>query len=269
MMEELHGATEAEEILESIEFNCLPIIPDRVVSKISDDSFLIALEPKAFESQDILGKAIGNNNGALIYINKNIPDPGRYNFTAAHEIGHVCMHIMAGITNSFECGSNELNNHQNNPREKEANGFASGLLMPKKLILPLTDGELSWNNMRTISQKCKTSLEATYRRFNMLNKIPSALVIHKDGNFCRFVASDSFYFFIEKTPLSYEQKYLCVDIKNEPYPPNFEESDPDDWINPEYRGDTLTKIYSSTISLNDGFTYSLLTYDDECLEDNY
>jgi hypothetical protein len=174
---------------------------------------------------------------------------------------------MAGINNSFECGNNEFVNPHNDPKEKEANGFAAGLLMPRNLIIPLTDGELNWENINIISKKCETSLEATYRRFNMLYRIPSALVIHKDGTFRRFVASDNFYFFIENSPLSHDQKCLCVDIKSEQYPSDFDESDPCDWINPQHRGDTLKIIYSSSISLNDGFTYTLLTYDDECLEE--
>lgn len=267
MIEEQRGATEAEEILESLGFDCLPIIPETVANRISDNSFQLVLEPQPFESDRILGKAIGNVRGALIYINNNIPDRGRYNFTAAHELGHVCMHIMTGIHSSFECGSKEFSNPHNDPKEKEANGFAAGLLMPKNLISALTDGELNWSNLQLISSKCATSLEATYRRFNMLDRTPSALLIHRNGNFRRFVPSRNFYFYIENSPLSPEQKNNCVNINCEPYPSSFEESDPCDWVDPNYRGDTLEIIYSSTISLNDGFTYTLLKYDDDCLAD--
>lgn len=267
MIEEQRGANEAEEILEGIGFDTLPIIPEHVANEINDDSFRLVLESKPFDSQKILGTAIGNNSGALIYINQNITDKGRYNFTTAHEIGHVCMHIMTGIKNSFECSNKIFSNQHSDPREKEANGFASGLLMPKNLIQTLTDGELHWDNINTISKKCGTSLEASYRRYNMIHKTPSALVIHKDGNFQRFVANDNFYFYIERSPLSYEQKSLSTDIKTEQYPSTFEEGDASDWVNPGCRGDTLQRIYSSTISLNDGFTYTLLTYDDECLDE--
>jgi len=262
------GEAEAEEILESLGFDNLPIRPESVANSINDDSFRLILEHKSFSSPNILGAAVGNSSGALVYINKNIIDHGRYNFTTAHEIGHVCMHIMSGVSSSFECGNNEFFNPHSNPLEKEANGFASGLLMPKKLITPLTNGDINWENIHIIAKKCGTSLEATYRRLSMISRTPSALVIHRMGNFLRFVPSDNFYFYIENSPLSFDQKKLCVDVRNEQcYPSDFEESDPGEWVNPEYRGDTLNTIYSSSISLNDGFTYTLLTYDDDCLDE--
>ncbi|MCU7837030.1 MAG: ImmA/IrrE family metallo-endopeptidase [gamma proteobacterium symbiont of Taylorina sp.] len=68
----------------------------------------------------------------------------------AHEIGHVCMHIMSKTPQIFECGDNEINNLHNDPKELEANGFAAGLLMPEYLITDLTDNNLNWLNIKNI-----------------------------------------------------------------------------------------------------------------------
>ena len=222
-----------------------------------------------FSSKKILGKAEGNDSAALIYLNKSIPDAGRFNFTAAHEIGHVCMHIMPQKKMSFECGSKELSSPFDNPVERQANGFAAGLLMPKQLICSLSDGKINWVNIHVISCKCASSLEATFRRMLLLTKEPFAPVIHHNGKYKRFVASDNFGFYINNPPLSFDQKELLVDIKEQSYPSDFDEVDASDWVNPQHRGDTLKILYLSPIILNEGFSYSLLTYDDDCFSEQY
>lgn len=266
MIEERKGAAEAEELLETLGFDALPIIPAKVAEAINCDSFKLVLEEQEFASDKILGKALGNDSGALIYVNANIPDSRRLNFTAAHEIGHVCMHIMSQKKMSFECGSKEINNPFNDPIEKEANGFASGLLMPRRLISRHSDGEISWSNLHQVSEICDASLEATYRRITDLEGIPSALIIHRNGTFRRFVASN-FDFYIDRSPLSYEQKLMAVDIKEEEYPVDFEAVDPSDWVNPISDGICLETLYASTIMLNDGFSYTILTYGEDCMDE--
>ena len=206
MIEEQKGAMEAESLLESLGFDALPIIPIDVANSINCDDFRLVMEYQDFRSDKILGKAEGNSKGALIYINQNIPDIGRLNFTASHEIGHVCMHVIPQQKFSFECGKQELSDSYDDPIEKQANGFASGLLIPKRLIKQHSDCDISWKNIHTISQLCGASLEATYRRLSFLERTPSALVIHKDGNFKRFVTSQNFGFYVARTPLSSEQK---------------------------------------------------------------
>ncbi len=265
MLEEQKGAAEAEELLEGLGFDSLPIIPNKVVESIDCAAFRVVFEAREFDSEGILGKAEGNSKAALIYVNSNIPDQGRFNFTAAHEIGHVCMHIQTQTKLSFECGNKEIYTQFNDPIEKEANGFASGLLMPKNLIYDHFDGDINWHNISHLSELCKTSLEATYRRISFLENTPSAFIIHRNGNFRRFVASDSFGFFIENSPLSYDQQDLAVDVKEEGYPLGFETVDASDWIDPNSKGICLESIYASTILLDNGFTYTILTYDDDCI----
>ncbi|MBL1146542.1 MAG: ImmA/IrrE family metallo-endopeptidase [Pseudomonadota bacterium] len=264
-MAEQQGATEAENLLEALGFDTLPICPTSIVSAINCDGFKVAMEEQPFSSDKILGKALGNDKGALIYINTNISDPGRKKFTAAHEIGHVSMHIIPQLKMSFECGSKEFSNPFNDPVEREANGFASGLLMPRVHIAKHHNCEINWSNISSISELCGTSLEATYRRLSFLERTPSAMVIHHKSKFRRFVASENFGFYIEHTPLSEYQKSLAVDVQDDPYPSDFDTTDASDWINPQSRNMTLETIYSSTIILNDGFTYTLLFYDEDCV----
>lgn len=264
MIDEQKGSAEAESLLEDLGFDTLPIRPHEVVKAIDSDDFRVVMEFQNFNSDKILGKAEGNTLGALVYINANIPDQGRQNFTAAHEIGHVCMHIMSHRKMTFSCGSKELNNPFDDPIEKEANGFASGFLFPRNLVAKLTDNDINWKNISKISTVCEASLEATFRRMSFLDNSPIALVIHNHEKFRRFVSSDNFGFYLNRTPLSTEQKSLCIDVKEEGYPSEFDMVDASDWVNPNSKGYLLGSIYSSSIILNDGFVYTLLTYDEEC-----
>lgn len=268
MIREANGLAEAESLLEELGVDRLPIVPSEIVDSINCPDYRVVIEYKSFDSEQFLGKAEGNERAALIYINSNIPDQGRLNFTAAHEIGHVCMHIMTIKQLNFECGSRELSNPNNAPLEQEANGFASGLLLPRQLVTKLTNGDLNWKNIKYIAESCKASLEATYRRLMLLENKPFALVIHKDGKYKRFKATENFGFFIAQSPLSSEQKSSCVNALTEGFPDEFDEFDAEDWVNPVNKGYSLDVVYASSINLSKGYTYTLITYDDECLNDD-
>lgn len=266
-MEEQKGAMEAESLLEDLGFDQLPIKVNQFINAVSDESFPISMEFHAFASDQFLGKAVGNEDGAGIIINSNIPDSRRLNFTAAHEAGHVCMHIMQGSSLNFSCGNTELGDYFKDPLERQANGFASGLLMPKRLVKPLTDGDVNWHNIKQISDLCDTSLEAVFRRLSWLENAPVAMVIHQNKQFKRFVAAGQFDFYIQKTNLSVDQLASCTNVSDQAYPIDFDVVDPIDWVTPERSGMLLTELYASSILLKDGFIYTLLSYDDDCLEE--
>jgi len=267
MIEEQRGTADAESLLEDLGIDKLPIDPFQVASEINDESFKLLVEKQPFESKNILGKAVGNDKGALVYVNSNIDDVGRLNFTAAHELGHVCMHIMNNVQTSFECSAKQMSSSFNDPIEKEANGFASGLLMPKHLINSLTDHDINWENIKRIKDECGSSLEASFRRMCALYKEPSALVIHQNGRFKRFVSSSNFAPYIEMAPMTSEQKILCADGLNDEFLADFESVDAMDWVNPQIKSDTLHSIFTSSISLKNDITYTLLKYDDDCFDE--
>ncbi|MDM1299852.1 ImmA/IrrE family metallo-endopeptidase [Empedobacter falsenii] len=89
-------------------------------------------------SSDFVGAlTMGNNNQVYIMINKNIDNLGRKHFTLAHELGHYFLQHQLH-QNSVFCGSNDIVEEglQQNPIEREANYFASCLLMPEDKIKP-------------------------------------------------------------------------------------------------------------------------------------
>lgn len=89
-------------------------------------------------SNDFVGVLTkGNNNQVYIMINKTIDNLGRKNFTIAHELGHYFLSHQLHQNLGF-CSVNDITEegHQQNPIEREANYFASSLLMPEEKIKP-------------------------------------------------------------------------------------------------------------------------------------
>ena len=75
MIEEQKGATEAENLLEDLGFDTLPVCPKNIVSAINCDDFSVVMEEQRFDSDKILGKAVGNDKGCLLYTS---PSPRDY-----------------------------------------------------------------------------------------------------------------------------------------------------------------------------------------------
>lgn len=77
----------------------------------------------------------GNNDQVYIIINKNIDNIGRKHFTIAHELGHYFLQHQLH-QNSIFCNNKDIleQGHQSNPIEREANYFASCLLMPEEKV---------------------------------------------------------------------------------------------------------------------------------------
>lgn len=269
MTKEQYGAAQAESLLEDIGFDQLPISPQEVVSHISDAAFRVEMQFVGFSSENILGHALGNESGAVIAINSGITDRRRMNFTAAHEVGHVCLHIMEGKKRRFECAQDMFSSQYDDPYEREANGFASGLLMPKGLISKVSSLDVNWREVQSLVNLCQTSREVTLRRlFALKPRVPYAFVIHKDKQFRRFVRSDSFEFYLDRSPLSDRQLAACSDGNGCDLPEDLELVDADDWVIPKSKHSEISEIYASSIYLDDGFVYTLLHYDDDCLVDS-
>ena len=77
----------------------------------------------------------GNNGQCYVMVNQGIDNPGRRNFTIAHELGHYFLKHQLQ-SNSFYCCDDKITEEaQTADRiEHEANHFASCFLMPEQKI---------------------------------------------------------------------------------------------------------------------------------------
>lgn len=109
---------------------------------------------------DVINKEIYINRSLDPIVNKKME--GRYNFTLAHEMGHLVLHkdlveqssiAAPGKSNNLLCRTSE----NKAPIEKQADYFAGCLLMPrKKLWETLKDKTGGYNTLRSISRINKT-----------------------------------------------------------------------------------------------------------------
>jgi hypothetical protein len=228
--------TKAESKAEEVVFDfdlTLPIKPSDVCNELTSDIFPIKYQERHLSSSKFCGISIGNmTSGAEILINDAIENQGRKKFTAAHEIGHVLMHIQTGQQSQFECTQNDIEGRGGNNKkfEKEANEFASSLLMPKSLIGSIISrNDLSWQLVQSIYGDCQTSLEATARRAVRLSNEACALIIHKQGEMWAPVKSTSFPAYINKTLFPKHLK-TSPDGANNNFSDEMSECDASDWL---------------------------------------
>ena len=108
----------------------------------------IKFKEKPVENADFLGALIfGANNQPYIFIQENINNPGRKNFTIAHELGHFFLNHKLH-SRQFLCQENQIveENDVSDSIEQEANYFASCFLMPKQKITSAFLGMLKFSS---------------------------------------------------------------------------------------------------------------------------
>ena len=225
------SGAEAEQLIEDFGL-MLPIKPREVCEQVSTKEVEVEYSEILFDSEDICGLSIGNGQKIKVVINSGINNSGRRNFTGAHEIGHVVLHIQKNIQSEFSCTNHDISNANktNSIYEKEANAFASSLLMPKYLLgKAVLRNDLTWALIQDLAIKCKTSLEAAARRVIKLSDESCALVIHKKGEMWAPIRSASFNGYIDTIDFP---KGLVTnpDEPGSGYPDYLNECDATDWF---------------------------------------
>lgn len=101
--------------------------------------------------------------GVNIYQSKR-----RQRFTMAHELGHICLHATSLTTRHDE--KIFFRSQLTSPQEKEANEFASDLLIPKELLLAqIAEGRKKLSELADIFE---VSLDAMRYKAFKLKLIP-------------------------------------------------------------------------------------------------
>lgn len=258
------AASEAEQLLEDLGLTDLPVVPEEVCQAMSSSSFPVTLEERAMSSEGFHGISMGDAHGAAILVNANISNRHRRRFTAAHEIGHVHLHIQTNIQSQFQCTSKDISagESSNNAYEKEANAFASSLLMPISVVSPLVQrNDLTWSLIQRIADLCDVSLEAAARRAIALSKERCCLVVHKDGDMWFPIKSRSFSAFLPLQPFPQYLDRQPDDRSTASLPNSVEECDFSDWSFPDRATGKL--FYSSIHNEEFDRTMTLLLHEEE------
>lgn len=182
-------ATEqAEGIVSQLGFDAAPIEPARVAD--SEAPLLIV------KSGDYRGQFDGQleyhrgKNRFLLFFNTKYDDPlsgeqhPRTRFSFAHELGHYFIerHRVYLMRGGPSHGSRS-EFFSDVTIEREADAFAAGLLMPKRLVRPRVNaGELSFSRIKEIAKTFRTSLVSTTIRGVELSDFPCAVVGIRDSS---------------------------------------------------------------------------------------
>jgi len=179
----------AQELLDTLDIDSLPVRPREICSRLN-----VSYHEHPFDGFD--GLLIVGGNSSVIGVNSNIETAGRKAYTAAHELGHLCLH--AKVAERFECNSDDLTSISKLDMEIEANAFAAELMMPKPLVAPIIRSDvLTWDAVKSLALHCDTSLTAAAIRFVNLTEVPCAVVIAQNGVIKFYRASNEFQYRVD------------------------------------------------------------------------
>jgi Zn-dependent peptidase ImmA (M78 family) len=165
---ELH----VENIFKQYNVNKVPVPVEKIALKMN-----LAITPTDL-GPGVSGALIVNDGKATIGINENDPNERR-RYTIAHEIGHYILHNELNtlfVEKSYFLAGNENASLSELKKEKEANAFASALLMPDELIkreIEKIKGDVNLTNdeelVSYLAKKFDVSDVAMTRRLVALN----------------------------------------------------------------------------------------------------
>ncbi len=122
-----------------------------------------------------------------------IRNEGFQNFTIAHELGH---YFIDGHAEELLRDGHHYSHSgfiSSDPREREADVFATEFLMPWKLIGPLVNGgNRGFSAIKGVADRCESSLVASAIRFAEVTKECVAVIISHRGCVEFMVASEAF-----------------------------------------------------------------------------
>jgi hypothetical protein len=128
----------------------------------------------------------GRSRG-IIAVRRDISELARKRFTIAHEIGHYVLPGHGSVNAVCTHAEIELDIAESQMREKSANRFASELLLPRALVVPLIQERgISIKTAKHISKLFQVSLTATAMKCVESSDQPCALVISVGNVVARF-----------------------------------------------------------------------------------
>lgn len=169
-------------IAEQLGASALPINPRSIAER---KRITVAARPLSGCSGCLMRQ--GDSFGILY--SSNLPNEGMINFTIAHELGHYFLdgHAEALFPNGDGLHRSSGAFRSADAREREADHFAVGLLMPEPVFIKASRraGE-GLRAIESLAEACGTSMTATAIRFANLAEEPVAVVVAtgKQLDFC-------------------------------------------------------------------------------------
>ncbi len=152
------------------------------------------------QSLDKEGYLICSDGLKLIFIDFKIQNKHKKRFIIAHEIGHFLMH-RAKMYCCSDIGENRSTRTNTPFQEKQANDFASELLLPQKDVenaLPI--GRLHFSSISDIANRYDVSMTMTAIKAIACSKTEEEILLCYENDKLRWYASSNKYIGISQIP---------------------------------------------------------------------
>ena len=155
----LEAEGEAENVVRQHGFTALPICPFGIAQKLD-----ILVSPKDSTEPGVSGFLMRAGDAFGIRYARHIANEGFIRFTVAHELGHYFLPGHAAHLfphgDGLHCSKSGFVSHDR--YERQADAFASALLMPEKLFAAAVDeAGQGFGAVEALASRCKTSITAT------------------------------------------------------------------------------------------------------------
>lgn len=168
-------------------FSSFPIDPFHIGQKAE-----IEIQAKPKTEAGVSGMLLKHGNNFGILYATHIGSEGFQRFSIGHELGHFFLdgHMDAVLKNNIHESRSGFTS--NNTYEMEADQFAVGLLMPRKLFSPaLRKAGEGLAAIEHLAELCKTSLTSTAIRFTQCSNEPVAIIVSNGNTIDYCCMSDS------------------------------------------------------------------------------
>jgi Zn-dependent peptidase ImmA (M78 family) len=220
---------EAQKFLEELGITKLPVIPRDICRKLG--IFYSEKPLKNIDGYLIVEPKSGNG---FIGVNSSTKEPGRRNFTGAHELGHFCLDSFNQSKSKFYCSKDAIESRgiKVPPIELRANKFAAELLMLTHIYRQLVNGQSpGWHVINELASMSETSLLSTALRFVELTDYACALIVSESSQISWFNKSKMFSAYIDMdSKILSTQTYAFKASKGLTPPNEFEIVKADNWV---------------------------------------
>lgn len=171
-------------------FEAFPVNPFKIAE--AEDIWVEAKRP---DQVGVSGGIIFENAGVGIFHSSDIDNGGFQRFTVAHELGHYFLDghpdeiLKAGGIHISRAGFTQ----GDSSIELEADHFASGLLLPSRLVSKaLTRGRVGLAGIERLCDHSECSLTASAIRAAECSPYPMAIIVSRGDTICYGFMSDGF-----------------------------------------------------------------------------
>lgn len=175
-----------------------------------------------------LGVTLRMDGNTGVMVANNIPEEGKKQFTAAHELGHVTIPSHAK-TNTFRCTNSDLMGTSKNSQELEANQFAAEWLMPLEIFKPRCRKlDPGFDSISELGYEFNVTLTAAATRFVETTDHEVMLVASANGMMKYFKPSQDFPYKLDFGRLP--NTYARNNLSGKPIQEEFMTVSSDEWF---------------------------------------